>query len=119
MDASIQKHYDKEFVPKLAKNILKGKPSVGQYLPKSVSGRYLQYHYISANPNPLGEKDLLDTESADTKYGKSHNHYHPVMRSLIGRFDYYDMFPIDLDGNIVYTVFKETDYATNLKTGPY
>ncbi len=32
--------------------------------------------------------------------------------------DYYDLFLIDSDANIVYTVFKEDDLGTNLLTGP-
>ena len=33
--------------------------------------------------------------------------------------DYYDLFLIDSDANIVYTVFKEDDLGTNLLTGPF
>ncbi len=32
---------------------------------------------------------------------------------------YYDIFLFDADGNLVYTVFKESDFATNLVTGPW
>ena len=32
---------------------------------------------------------------------------------------YYDFFLIDLDGNIIYSVEKEQDYATNLRKGAY
>jgi len=34
-------------------------------------------------------------------------------------FGYYDIFFVDNEGNVVYTVFKELDFATNLKQGPY
>ena len=117
-DDSIAKYYTEQFMPQLTKNIL-GDPILKHYLPQSVSGRYLQHQYISANPNPLGEKDHLNREDGDNSYADSHEHFHPILRGLIERFGYYDMFLIDVDGNIVYTVFKETDYATNLKSGPY
>jgi hypothetical protein len=42
-----------------------------------------------------------------------------MFRDRVARFGYYDMFLINSQGQIVYTVFKETDYATNLETGPY
>ena len=35
------------------------------------------------------------------------------------KLDYYDAFIIDTKGNIIYTVAKEADFNTNLKTGPY
>ena len=36
---------------------------------------------------------------------------------MVNQRDYYDLFLIDLDGNIVYTVFKGNDLGTNLITG--
>ena len=42
------------------------------------------------------------------------------MRNFLEKFGYYDIFLIDIDtGHIVYSVFKEADYATSLLTGPY
>lgn len=37
----------------------------------------------------------------------------------MAKFGYYDMFLINPQGQIVYTVFKETDFASDLQTGPY
>ncbi|GAX62120.1 methyl-accepting chemotaxis sensory transducer [Candidatus Scalindua japonica] len=83
----------------------------------------LQYHLIAANPNKLGEKHQLDTvDIADGKssYNKAHTVYHPVIREYLEQFGYYDIFIVDPDsGNIVYSVFKELDFATSLKNGPY
>jgi len=31
----------------------------------------------------------------------------------------YDLFLIDVEGNVVYSVYKERDFATNLQTGPF
>ncbi len=117
-DDAVRVYYREEMLPKLAKNI-DGDPILEQYLPRTVAGRYLQYHYLAANPHPLGKKDLLNQEKADTAYGKAHAHFQPILRSLIDRFGYYDLFLIDMDGILVYTVRKETDFATSLKDGPY
>ncbi|MFV8829247.1 methyl-accepting chemotaxis protein [Alkalihalobacterium sp. APHAB7] len=38
---------------------------------------------------------------------------------FIRTYNYYDLFLIDREGNIIYTVEKEDDYGTNLITGPY
>lgn len=80
----------------------------------------LQYDFISNNQHPLGSKHLLDKPSASSSYGVSHEKYHPVFRSFIERFGYYDLFLVDHNtGDIVYSVFKELDYTTSLIDGPY
>lgn len=78
----------------------------------------LQNRYINQNPNPLGQKDLLDTADVDG-YDKAHKLYHPTFRQFIKDRGYYDLFFVDLKGNIIYSVFKEADYATNLETGAW
>ena len=80
----------------------------------------LQHAYIRANENPLGSKHLLDTADTQSDYGTLHGVVHPVIRSYLEKFGYYDIFLIDKDsGDIVYSVFKELDYTTSLKDGPY
>ena len=37
---------------------------------------------------------------------------------FMDNFGFYDVFLIDADGNVVYTVTKESDLGANLKTGP-
>ena len=41
------------------------------------------------------------------------------LRRFIRHHGYHDVFLIDPAGNLVYTAFKELDFATNLKTGPW
>jgi len=86
----------------------------------SPTGKLLQYSYISNNTNPLGSKDALVAASDGTLYEKTHRHYHPTYRHFLNAFGYYDVFLVDAStGNIVYSVFKELDYATSLKNGAY
>ncbi len=79
----------------------------------------LQARYIALNSNPLGEKHLLMSDSLGTDYDEVHQRYHPSIKHFLEAFGYYDIFLVDLDGNIVYSVFKELDFATNLRQGPY
>jgi methyl-accepting chemotaxis protein len=80
----------------------------------------LQHAFISNNPNSLGNKHLLDKPDISNSYAKLHAKYHPVFRNFIERFGYYDLFLVNhKTGNIVYSVFKELDYATSLIDGPY
>lgn len=81
------------------------------------TGLALQHAFIAANQHPLGEKHLLDMPLAESDYGKAHATYQPAFRSFVAQAGYYDVFLVDLDGNIVYSVFKELDYATSMRTG--
>ena len=80
----------------------------------------LQYQYIRANRHPLGAKDELVDTGNGSRYNQSHARYHPHIRDFLQKFGYYDIFLVDPDtGKVVYTVFKELDFATSLKSGPY
>lgn len=79
----------------------------------------LQRLYITDNPHPTGEKDSLDYARDGSYYSRMHRKYHPYFHKLQQERDYYDVFLFDLDGNLVYTVFKELDYATNLESGKW
>jgi len=78
-----------------------------------------QYQYIVQNPHPLGKKNELMQVEGTARYHKLHTRYHEMLKAYLERFGYYDVFLIDLDGDVVYSVFKEMDFATNLKTGPW
>ncbi|MBT4260971.1 MAG: HAMP domain-containing protein [Thiotrichales bacterium] len=81
----------------------------------------LQYTYISSNPHPLGSKHKLDIPKYDiSPYAKLHKSIHPSFRSFTDQFGYYDLFFVGAEsGKVVYSVFKELDYATSLVDGPY
>lgn len=111
-------YYQNEFLPRLAKT-KQGTPVIGSFLPETAASSYLQYHYLAANPNPVGKKDALDQASDGSAYSQVHGRLHPPFRNIIKNFGYYDMFLIDPQGTIVYTVYKETDFTSNLTTGAY
>ncbi|WP_208998268.1 methyl-accepting chemotaxis protein [Roseibium aquae] len=77
----------------------------------------LQRIYITDNPNPTGAKHLLDAGSTGSAYDAVHAGYHPWFRRLQQDQGYYDVFLFDTEGNLIYSVFKELDYATNFKEG--
>ena len=80
----------------------------------------LQYKYIQANSNPLGNKDALTYTDDTSDYSNLHAKYHPHIRDYLQKFEYYDIFLVDPDtGNIIYSVFKELDFSTSLINGPY
>jgi methyl-accepting chemotaxis protein len=75
--------------------------------------------YITDNPNPTGSKEELDFASDGSLYSQIHAEHHPWFRHFLRQRDYYDIFLFAPNGDLVYTVFKELDYATNLNTGEW
>jgi len=75
--------------------------------------KVLQSAFIYDNPNPTGQKYLLDRPNDSLMYGYVHEVYHPVFRSLMEARDYYDIFLFNAEGDLIYSVYKELDYATN------
>ncbi|MCD6066257.1 MAG: putative cyclase [Bacteroidetes bacterium] len=109
-----------DFLPKLNKNIDR-KADLKSELCETRNGVLLQYEYIVNNPNPPGSKhQLMQVEDTTNLYAKTHARFHPFFKNFLERFGYYDIFLIDnTTGNIVYTVFKEVDFATSLHNGPF
>jgi methyl-accepting chemotaxis protein len=88
--------------------------------PLSSTSIALQYAYNAANSFPLGQKLKLDGTNDGSTYDVSHQKYHPEFRRFVETYGFYDLFLVDpASGNIVYTVFKENDFSTNLNSGPY
>jgi methyl-accepting chemotaxis protein len=61
---------------------------------------------------------LLDTSNSENLVGSAHSN-HQYFKKFISAFDYYDLFLIDGNGEIFYTVTREADYQTNLISGEY
>ena len=78
-----------------------------------------QLVYVQRNPNPLGQKSKLVDPKDGSEYSRIHAEQHPDLVAAQEAFAYYDVFLIDESGRVVYTVFKELDYATSLTNGPW
>jgi class 3 adenylate cyclase len=110
--------YEKDFLPALNNNV-EGTPSAFSYLPSEANTQYLQYYYIAANPNSFTEKSKLDNSRDGSDYSKLHALYHPRFKRVAERMGYQDLMLFDPQGNMVYAVAKQPDFATNIKSGPY
>lgn len=111
--------YYQDYIAKLSKN-LDINSDIDMYYPYSTRACYLQYEYIIDNPYDIGEKnDFIDANDG-SQYNEAHKKYHNYLNELLEEIGFYDIFLIDLEtGDIVYSVFKEADFATNLYAGPY
>ena len=79
----------------------------------------LQRLYITENPHPTGQKAELDAAGDGSSYSDVHALYHPWFRKFQRTRGYYDLFLFDPEGNLLYTVFKKLDFATNLESGEW
>lgn len=89
------------------------------FIPKSNNAIVAQNFYIAKNNKPLGAKNELMWATDGSGYSEKHKEIHPTINNYLTKFGYYDIFIVNLKGDIVYSVFKEVDFATNLLTGPY
>lgn len=85
-----------------------------------LQGLYINLGSLPArNPDPIGQKDAWNGPERGSLYDQYHRAYHPWFRKVLKTRGYNDIFLFDPEGNLVYTVLKRLDYATNMKTGPW
>ncbi|MFK8026892.1 MAG: methyl-accepting chemotaxis protein [Gammaproteobacteria bacterium] len=116
---SVESYYKEQF----AKNyqVVNGESvDYTSVIPTSEYAIFHQYNYISNSEFNLGEKDKLNNSNNSPIYDNAHEKYHSTFKEFQHKFGYYDVFLVEPDnGYIVYSVFKELDYATSLIDGPY
>jgi len=119
--SAIKNYYENEF-DRVYKENNDGKSADTARLLSSITDNalFLQQDYIARNPNPLGSKDALIKTQNGSAYDILHQEYHPTLRKFLQTYGYYDIFIVEPDsGHIIYSIFKELDYATSLNTGPF
>jgi len=111
-------YYTDVFIPKLRKNV-DGDPALATYLPSTPADRYLTYHYTANNPNRQ-RPELLSDPGDGSEYSAAHRKYSQRFRRLAEVFRYRDVYLVDIDsGDVVFSVAKDPDMGSNLKTGIY
>lgn len=79
-----------------------------------------QAAFLADDEAVAGEANLRLRSSSLSAYSDVHESYHPGFRGVQEDFGYYDFFIVDdVTGHVVYSVFKEVDFATSLLEGPY
>jgi methyl-accepting chemotaxis protein len=93
---------------------------INNYLSTDANALLAQYMFITDNSANLGEKNNLtyDPKYSST-YMSAHRKYHKSFDTILNAYSLYDIFMVDTKGNLIYTDFKEKDFATNLNTGVY
>ena len=112
--------YIKDTVLPLVNKNLYTKIDESKLLTTNQNSIFLQQQFLANNPNPIGSKYKLDSIPFNCSYNDAHKKYHHVIRKFSERFGYYDVFLIDhKTGNVVYSVYKELDFASSLTNGPF
>jgi diguanylate cyclase (GGDEF)-like protein len=75
--------------------------------------------YIEKNPFEASKRHLYLNADDNSQYSFFHRKKHPLLSTLTNIDSYYDLFLINTQGDLIYSVDKEIDFATNLKTGPW
>jgi len=82
-------------------------------------GAGLRKLYIESNPHPAGARHQLSDAGDGSAYSALHARLHPLAKKFVTERGYYDLFLISPDGDVFYTVEKESDFGSNLKTGTW
>ncbi|MBU2970492.1 HAMP domain-containing protein [Pseudoalteromonas sp. C2R02] len=117
----LQQYYTSQFdVRYKQQNPNLSQSSIDKLAKLNQNTRSIQHAYISGNQFELGSKNKLNFSNDDTTYSKIHKKYHPHLNKYLEAFGFYDIFLVDPNtGYVIYSVFKELDFATSLKDGPY
>ncbi len=79
---------------------------------------YLQKTYLPDNLPPADRIKVIKANDGSL-YSDIHAQYHPFFKDMLEKRGYYDIFLFDTKGNLLYTVFKELDFATNMYSGQW
>lgn len=121
LETSLTDYYTTQFAPAYMASNAGAKVDTQRLLNKLTDhAKLAQYLYISDNSQPLGNKHELYFRNNASRYDEVHKRFHKHFKLILEAFEYYDIFLIDAENDsVIYSVFKELDYATSLGNGPY
>lgn len=82
---------------------------------------HAQQRYIPGSGDQIKTSVLPKSSSyvGSERYRLLHKRYHSAYLELLKRSDFDDILLVDLNGNVVYSIYKYDNYGTNLLTGRY
>jgi PAS domain S-box-containing protein len=111
--------YKTEYIEKINSK-LDADLDAANFIPDNNNSKILQYLYIANNDRAAGARQQLTRAEDGSAYSVVHAKYHSFFREWAAKFNYSDICLVDSkSGNIVYSVNKKFDFATNLVSGPY
>ncbi|MGB3338008.1 MAG: methyl-accepting chemotaxis protein [Devosia sp.] len=76
----------------------------------------LQAAYVTENPDQTNRAALDSANGKGATYDAPHKRFHPGFRTLMQERAYSDVLLISMAGDVVYSVAKNTDFASNVVT---
>jgi len=120
--AALLKYYTTNYLNRVDYSI-EGSPKkrrVESYLPKSNSGIIAQYLYLVQNTHGNNAKHrFLFNPNYGEAYSNIHRYEHPSLATTLEKFAQEDVYLVNSDGDIIYSVHKNAEFGTNLLRGPY
>jgi len=96
------------------------RPDPAAMVAGSPAGRRAQELYLAGNPNPPGERAMLDDAADGSGWSRAHATHHPFLRSLLDTTIGSDLLFVSADRfEVVYSVAKHADLGTGLRDGPW
>ncbi|MEO6014901.1 MAG: methyl-accepting chemotaxis protein [Devosia sp.] len=79
----------------------------------------LKEAFITKNPNPPDQRELMDLGKLNkgATFDMAHGRLHPGFRGQMRAHGYEDIYLFDPAGNLMYSVKKQDDFATNFAAG--
>jgi methyl-accepting chemotaxis protein len=78
----------------------------------------LRQGFITDNPHPAGQRQLLDRkQTGRTNYDFTHDKVQASFRQQAEARGYLDLYILDTEGNLVYSVMKNDDFALSVAEG--
>ena len=74
--------------------------------------------YVTGNPNAESGRERFIGPENGNDFDVAHRRYHGILDDLRNTLQLYDIFLIDVDGNVIYSVYKEADFAQNVLSSP-
>ena len=113
MKSDVERFYNEVFLEKFKKTnngkTIDTKELIGTMSPGAIVQQY--YHVLQKESGKNLDK---------TDWSGVHEKFHPLFKRYLDAYGYYDIFLIDNNtGKIVYSVLKQIDFGTSLKTGPF
>ncbi len=117
--AAMNEFVQRQVIPEYTRRNAQAAPDATRFLAgRDANALALQNEFIVGNANPLGQKEKLETPASDFAYGRAHALYHPSLERAQKLLGFYDIFFVDTDTDtVIYTVFKELDFASSLNSG--
>ena len=82
-------------------------------------GPYLHDLYVTHNAFPIDRRDEFQDADDGSDYSDLHKKFHPWLRAFYLESGYDDLYLFSSEGDLIYSVAKQADFATNFLDGAW